>query len=325
MPLMESMLPTYTDIVSAASRLDGVARKTPVLADTPLDDRLGMKLFLKCENLQHISAFKFRGAWNTMSRLTPEQRSRGAITHSSGNHAQAVALAGKYLGIETTVVMPNNAPQIKRDGTERYASRVIAYDPTKHKREALTDEVIRETGCVLVPPFDHPHIIAGQGTAAMELINSCGPLKTLLVPCGGGGLLSGSALSACALSPGCEIIGVEPEAADDAVRSFRSGRIETVQNPQTIADGTRTESLGKITFAVIQKTVDDIVSVPEEAIIEATRLLFETTRVVVEPSGALGLAALLSGAVRVQGRVGLILSGGNIDAPVMARILRPGH
>ncbi len=319
--LNNKLLPTYTDVVSAAGRLGGIAHKTPTLAQTPLDEQLGARLFLKCENLQRIGAFKFRGAWNAMSQLNAVERARGVITQSSGNHAQAIALVGSLLGIDTTVVMPDNAPQIKRAGTERYASSVVTYDPTTTKREDLTRDMIEETGCTFIPPFDHPHIIAGQGTAAMELINNCGPLDALLVPCGGGGLLSGCALSARALSPGCRIIGVEPENADDGFRSFRSGRIERIENPQTIADGTRTESLGEITFALIQQAVDDMVCVSEQAIIEATRLLFEKTHLVVEPSGALGLAALISGVARVNGRVGVILSGGNIDAPLMAQIL----
>ena len=245
----------------------------------------------------------------------------GVITHSSGNHAQAVALAGDLLDIETTIVMPENAPATKLAGTKRYATRVITYDPTNTKREALCQSLIAEKGYLLIPPFDHPHIIAGQGTAAMELLQQCDPLDILLVPCGGGGLLSGSALSADALAPNCKVIGVEPENADDAVRSFRNGRIERIENPQTIADGTRTESLGQLTFEIIRQQVDDIVSVSEQAIIEATRVLFEDARIVVEPSGALGLAALLSGVVKTQGRVGVIISGGNIDPSLMQTIL----
>ena len=217
--------------------------------------------------------------------------------------------------------MPENAPATKLSGTKRYATRVVTYDPADTKREALCQELIAEKGYILIPPFDHPHIIAGQGTATMELLQTTGPLDTLLVPCGGGGLLSGSVLSAHALSPNCKVIGVEPENADDAVRSFRSGRIERIENPQTIADGTRTESLGQLTFDIIIKRVHDMVSVPEQAIINATRILFEDARIVVEPSGALGLAALLSGVLKPTGRVGVIISGGNIDPSLMQAIL----
>ncbi|MGE4660041.1 MAG: pyridoxal-phosphate dependent enzyme, partial [Arenicellales bacterium] len=289
--------------------------------DTPIDQRVGVEVFFKCENLQRIGAFKFRGAWNALSQLSERNRRKGVITHSSGNHAQAVALAGHLLGIETTIVMPENAPTTKLSGTKRYATRVVTYDPADTKREALCQQLIAEKGYILIPPFDHPHIIAGQGTATMELLQTTGPLDTLLVPCGGGGLLSGSVLSAHALSPNCKVIGVEPENADDAVRSFRSGRIERIENPQTIADGTRTESLGQLTFDIIIKRVHDMVSVPEQAIINATRILFEDARIVVEPSGALGLAALLSGVIKPTGRVGVIISGGNIDPSLMQAIL----
>ncbi len=267
---MPAALPTYDDILSAARRLDGIAHKTPVLHGTPVDQKVGAEVFFKCENLQRIGAFKFRGAWNAISQLSECERRKGVITHSSGNHAQAVALAGHLLGIETTIVMPDNAPVTKLTGTKRYATRVITYDPADTKREVLCQELIAEKGYIPIPPFDHPHIIAGQGTAAMELLQTTGPLDTLLVPCGGGGLLSGSALSAHALSPDCKVIGVEPENADDAVRSFCSGRIERIENPQTIADGTRTESLGQLTFDIIRKRVHDMVSVPEHAIINAT-------------------------------------------------------
>ncbi|HCK76043.1 MAG TPA: threo-3-hydroxy-L-aspartate ammonia-lyase [Gammaproteobacteria bacterium] len=314
-------LPTYEHVLSAAQRLEGVAHKTPTLVGTPIDQKVGAEVIFKCENLQRINAFKFRGAWNAISQLSENDRRTGVITHSSGNHAQAVALAGNLLGIETTIVMPENAPATKLAGTKRYATRVVTYDPAETKREVLCQNLISEKGYLLIPPFDHPHIIAGQGTAAMELLQQSGPLDLLLVPCGGGGLLSGTALSAHALAPGCKVIGVEPENADDAVRSFRNGRIERIENPQTIADGTRTESLGELTFEIIRQRVHDMVSVSEQAIIEATRVLFEDARIVVEPSGALGLAALLSGVIKTQGRAGIIISGGNIDSSLMQTIL----
>lgn len=256
-----------------------------------------------------------------MNHLSSQARSRGVITHSSGNHAQAVALSGHLLGIETTIVMPDNAPAVKRAGTERYATQVIGYDPKTAKREAISRDLMEQHGYTLIPPFNDPHVIAGQGTSALELFESTGPLDALLVPLGGGGLLSGCAISASALSPQCKVIGVEPDAGDDGVRSFRSGRIERVENPQTIADGTRTEALGELTFEIIREKVADIVSVPESAIVAATKTLFTSARLVVEPSGALGLAALLCGAVPARGRIGILLSGGNIDQAVMQDIL----
>ena len=321
-PVLALPLPTYDDILAAAERLKGVAHKTPALRETSIDDKVGAAVFFKCENLQRINAFKFRGAWNAISQLSEADRGRGVITHSSGNHAQAVALAGSLLDIKTAIVMPQDAPQVKLSSTKRYATQVITYDPEKTKREILCQELIAEHDYVLIPPFDHPHIIAGQGTAAMELFQRAGSLDTLLVPCGGGGLLSGSILSAQSLSPECKVIGVEPENADDAVQSFRTGHLQRIENPQTIADGTRTESLGELTFEIIRQKVHDMVSVSEAAIALATRTLFEDVRVVVEPSGALGLAALLSGAVQAKGRVGVILSGGNIDPALMATILK---
>jgi len=256
-----------------------------------------------------------------MNHLSPQARSRGVITHSSGNHAQAVALSGHLLGVKTTIVMPDNAPRVKRAGTERYATQVIGYDPKNAKREAISRDLMEQHGYTLIPPFNDPHVIAGQGTSAIELFESTGPLDALLVPLGGGGLLSGCAISASALSPQCKVIGVEPDAGDDGVRSFRSGRIERVENPQTIADGTRTEALGELTFEIIREKVADIVSVPESAIVCATKALFASARLVVEPSGALGLAALLCGAVPARGRIGILLSGGNIDLEVMQEIL----
>ena len=321
-PAEESMQDPPPDVLDAKDRIGDVVRTTPIARCETLDRMVGRKLFFKCEHLQKVGAFKFRGAMNALMQLPSDQAERGVVTHSSGNHAQAVALAGSLLDIETTIVMPQDAPQAKLSGTKRYATRVITYDPKTTKREALCQELIVEHGYVLIPPFDHPHIIAGQGTAAMELIQRTGPIDTLLVPCGGGGLLSGSILSAQALSPECKVIGVEPENADDAVQSFRTGQLQRIENPQTIADGTRTECLGELTFEIIRQKVHDMVSVSEVTIALATRTLFEDARVVVEPSGALGLAALLSGAVQAKGRVGVILSGGNIDPALMATILK---
>ncbi len=308
-------------VADAAGRIEGIAHRTPVVTSRTLDRAAGAQIFLKCENFQRMGAFKFRGAYNAMSQLTEGERLRGVVTHSSGNHAQAVALAGRLLGVRTHVVMPNDAPTIKRAATEAYGAEVIDYDPQRDSREELSDRLQREHRYTMVPPYDHLNVVAGQGTAALELIQDVGQLDSLLVPCGGGGLLSGSAVACKGTHAGCRVIGVEPELADDAARSFRSGRLQTVKNPPTIADGTRTPSLGKVTFPLVLNYVDDMATVTEEAIVEAVRHLFYRQKLVVEPSGALGLAAVLSGAVKAHGRVGIILSGGNVDGTTMRRIL----
>jgi threonine dehydratase len=317
----DQQAPQFADVLAAQERIRGQALQTPVLLGTALDEVVKAKVFLKCENLQRVGAFKFRGAWNTMVQLTDDERSNGVIAYSSGNHAQAVALCGKLLGIKTTIVMPDNAPQTKQDATKRYGASIVSYNPEEARREEVTAKLIDQRGFTLVPPFDHPHIIAGQGTAALELFDTVGTLDTLLVPCGGGGLLAGSALSADIRSPLCQVIGVEPELADDAARSYRSGRLHRVVNPPTIADGARTESLGKIPFNLIKRLVADIVTVPEQAIIDAVRYAFFNLKLVVEPSGALGVAALLSGAVSATGRIGILVSGGNIDTQVITECL----
>jgi threonine dehydratase len=311
----------FEQIQSAQARLKGVAHNTPVMTSRTLDRRVGAQVFFKCENLQRVGAFKFRGAFNAVSQLSQEQRDAGVITYSSGNHAQAVAQVGRMLGAKTVVVMPCDAPVIKRAATEGYGATVIAYDPSEASREALCAGLQRAHGYTLIPPFDHLDVICGQGTAALELCQSVGALDMLLVPCGGGGLLSGSAIAAAAACPGCRTIGIEPELADDATRSFRSGTLQRVSNPPTIADGTRTPSLGKLTFPLVRQYVSDMQTVTEQAIIRAVRFMFFRMKLVVEPSGALGLAAVLSGAVRPRGRVGIILSGGNIDGPTMQKIL----
>ncbi|MEM9906851.1 MAG: threo-3-hydroxy-L-aspartate ammonia-lyase [Cyanobacteria bacterium P01_D01_bin.44] len=309
----------FEKIQAAADRLQGYAHPTPVMTSQTLDQRLGGQVFFKCENLQKVGAFKFRGAFNAISQLSSAEREKGVITYSSGNHAQAVALVGRMLGIKTTIVMPQTAPLAKRTATEGYGAKVVLFDPFETTREALAAKV--QTGQTLIPPFDHGDVIAGQGTAALELFDEVGELDALLVPCGGGGLLSGSAIVAKHLHPGCRVIGVEPELADDATRSFRTGTLQTVENPPTIADGTRSPSLGKLTFPLVLEYVDEMATVSEAAIKDAIRFLFYRLKQVVEPSGALGLAALLSGQVRAEGRVGVILSGGNIDGAMMAEIL----
>jgi threonine dehydratase len=305
---------TYDDVRAAAERLSGVACRTPVATSRTLDERLSARLFLKCENLQRAGAFKFRGAYNATARLAPAERARGILTYSSGNHAQAIALACRLLGARATIVMPENAPAAKRRATEGYGARVVPYDPATARREDIAEALRREGDPVLVPPYDHADVIAGQGTAARELLEEAGELDVLLVPCGGGGLLSGSALSARALAPRCRVVGVEPEAADDATRSFKTGTLHTVSNPPTIADGARTPSLGTLTFPLVRANVDDMVTVSDDDLVGAMRFVWERMKLVVEPTGALGLAAALTGRVEVAGRrVGVILSGGNVD------------
>jgi threonine dehydratase len=316
---------TFDDVSRAAERLKGVAHRTPVATSRTLDERLGATLFLKCENLQRVGAFKFRGAYNAIARLTPEEKRRGVLTYSSGNHAQAIALASRLLGVSATIVMPMNAPAAKRRATEGYGATVVPYDPEKERREDVAEQLRRQGDPMLIPPYDHADVIAGQGTAGKELLEDAGPLDLLLVCCGGGGLLSGCALSARALSPGCRVVGVEPEAADDATRSFKTGVLHTVDNPPTIADGARTPSLGKLTFPLIREHVDDMVTVSDEDLIVAMRFVWERMKLVVEPTGVLALAAALRGHVDVAGRrVGVLLSGGNVDLAYALQLFDKG-
>jgi len=311
----------FEKVKEAQKRLRGHAHVTPIMTSRTLNQLTRADIFLKCENFQRMGAFKFRGAYNAMSRLTDDQKKHGVITHSSGNHAQAVALVGRLLGIKTVVVMPDDAPVIKRAATEAYGASVIGYDPGEASREKISQDLSNRHGYTLVPPYDHIDIVAGQGTAAVELLDELSSLDMLMVPCGGGGLLSGCAVAARAMSPNCRVIGIEPKSADDAAKSFHSGKLHTVKNPPTIADGTRTPSLGKITFPLVLEYVDDMQTVSESAIIEAVKFLFYRMKLVVEPSGALGVAALLSGEIQPRSRVGIILSGGNIDGTTMKTIL----
>jgi threonine dehydratase len=310
---------TFDQIQAARARLQGQAHVTPVMTSRLLDARCGAPVFLKCENFQRIGAVKFRGAFNALSQLSEEQKRRGVVAFSSGNHAQAVARVGQLLGVKTTVVMPHTAPVTKRQAAEGYGATVVGCEA--RDREAVAARLQQEQGSVFVPPFDHPDIIAGQGTTTVEFLEQAGPFDALLAPVGGGGLISGTALAAKHLCPSCRVIGVEPALGDDATRSFRTRTLQTVENCLSIADGTRTRSLGKLTFPIILQHVDDFCTVSEEAIMEAVRFLFYHLKLVVEPSAALGVAALLSGAWRGEGRTGVILSGGNVDGPTMIRIL----
>jgi threo-3-hydroxy-L-aspartate ammonia-lyase len=305
---------TFDDVARAAERLSGVAHRTPAMTSRTLDERLGAAVFLKCENLQRVGAFKFRGAYNAISRLAPEERRRGVLTYSSGNHAQATALSSRLLGVSATIVMPENAPAAKLRATRGYGATVVPYDPAKERREDVAEELRKKGNPVLIPPYDHADVIAGQGTAGKELLEDVDDLDLLLVCCGGGGLLSGCALSARHLRPGCRVVGVEPETADDASRSFRTGTLHTVQNPPTIADGARTPSLGTLTFPLVRENVDDMVTVSDDDLIRAMRFVWERMKLVVEPTGALALAAAMAGKVEVRGqRVGVLISGGNVD------------
>jgi threonine dehydratase len=315
-------LPTADDVRAAAELLRGVAHRTPVMTSRTLDERLGATVFFKCENLQRGGAFKFRGAYNAVSRLTDEERARGVLAYSSGNHAQAVALTGRLLGVRTTIVMPDDAPASKIEGTRGYGAEVILYDKETQSREELAAQLKQERGMSLIPPYDYADVVAGQGTAALELIEETGPLDVLLTPCGGGGLLSGSALAAGAVSPGCRVIGVEPELADDATRTFRSGELQTVHNPPTIADGLRTPSLGRITWPLVRANVAGMRTVTEEEIVDAMRFLWTRMKIVVEPSGAVPLAAVMADPDVFRGmRVGIVLSGGNVDLASACQLL----
>ncbi len=301
-------------MAGARSRLAGVAHRTPVATSQTLDAQVGARVFLKCENLQRMGAFKFRGAYHLISKLDAGERRRGVVTFSSGNHAQAVALVARLFEIPAVVVMPSFAPRPKLEATRGYGAEVAFHDLAGEDREAMVHRLARERGLAVVPPFDHPDTLTGQGTAAWELIEDVGPLDVLLVPVGGGGLLSGSALAAKHLAPACRVIGVEPAGGDDGVRSFRAGRLIEIERADTIADGARTRSLGRLTFDVIRRLVDDLISVPDVELVRAMHFVWTRMKLIVEPTGVLGLAALMSGAVEAHGRrVGVILSGGNVD------------
>jgi threonine dehydratase len=315
-------LPTYEDVEGAARQIADAAHRTLVATSRTVNRRTGAEVFFKCENLQRGGAFKFRGAFNALSRLEGEARRRGVVTFSSGNHAQAIALAGQVLDIPRVIVMPSDAPSVKKIATEGYGGEIVLYDRDREDREAIGRRLAQERGLTLIPPYDHAHVIAGQGTAARELLKETGPLDFLFVPCGGGGLLSGSALAAGALAPSCKVIGVEPAAGDDATRSFRTRQLQTVHNPKTVADGARTPSLGSLTFPLVLDHVSDMTTVDDEALLRTMFYLWERLKLVVEPTGALGAAAALEGTTPIRGaRVGVILSGGNVDLSQVAQWL----
>jgi threonine dehydratase len=309
------MLPTYADVEAAARRLHGHAHRTPVMTSRTADETSGASIFFKCENFQRMGAFKFRGAFNALSLLEPAARARGVIAFSSGNHAQAVALAARILGVHATIVMPQDAPLSKMQATRGYGGDVVTYDRYREDREDIAQRLAAERGAAIIPPFDHPDVIAGQGTAAAELFEQAGPLDSLFVCLGGGGLLAGSILSARALSPHCKVYGVEPEAGNDGQRSLSEGRIVRIEVPRTIADGAQTQALGRYTFEIIRRDVADILTVSDAELIDCMRFFANRLKIVVEPTGCLGFGAVraLGDGLRGQ-RVGVIVSGGNVDA-----------
>jgi threo-3-hydroxy-L-aspartate ammonia-lyase len=315
-------LPTFADVAEAARRLEGVAHRTPVLTSRTADAMAGAQLFFKAENLQRGGAFKFRGAYNAISALPEAVRARGVLAFSSGNHAQAIALASRLLGVPAVIVMPEDAPAVKIEATRGYGAEVVSYDRYSQDREALGREIAQARGLSLIPPYDHAHVIAGQGTLALELIEETGPLDILVACLGGGGQLSGCAIAAAEASPGIAVYGVEPEAGDDGRRSFHEGRIVTIPVPRTIADGAQTTYLGQITFPIIRERVTDIVTVSDAELVETMRFFAARMKMVVEPTGCLAAAAVLHGKLDVKGkRVGIVVSGGNVDITAFARLV----
>jgi threonine dehydratase len=318
----DEALPDSADVLAAACRLLGVAHRTPVLTSSRINAALEAELFFKCENLQRAGAFKFRGAWNALSALDADQRMRGVAAYSSGNHAQAVACAARLLGMPATIVMPTDAPAMKRTATEQYGARIVSYDRYHEDREAICQALARDQGLAVIPPFDHRDVIAGQGTAALELFEAVGPLDQLFAPLGGGGLLAGTLLAARVKSPDCRVYGVEPAAGDDGRQSLARGERVRIAVPKTIADGAQTQQLGALTFPIIQKGVAGILAVEDKALVEQMRTMAETMKLVVEPTGVLGLAGACSMRASLRGRrVGIILSGGNIELRSIASLL----
>jgi threo-3-hydroxy-L-aspartate ammonia-lyase len=315
-------LPTYEDVVQAASRIAGVANRTPVLTSRTVDEAFGAQVYFKCENMQRMGAFKFRGAYNALMKFTVEQRRAGVVAFSSGNHAQAIALSAKLLGIPATIVMPQDAPAAKVAATRGYGGNVVLYDRYTEDREQIGRELAHKHGLTLIPPYDHPDVIAGQGTAAKELFEETGPLDAFFVCLGGGGLLSGSALATRALAPDCRLYGVEPEAGNDGQQSFRTGAIVHIDTPQTIADGAQTQHLGNITFPIIRRDVDEILTATDDELVQCMRFFAERMKIVVEPTGCLGFAAARRMRDALRGKkVGILVSGGNIDLAKLSGFL----
>jgi threonine dehydratase len=317
-----SRIPTFEDVQAAAKRIAGHAHRTPVLRSSTADAQSGAQFFFKCENFQRMGAFKFRGAFNALSQFDAAQRKAGVLAFSSGNHAQAIALSARLLGMPAAILMPLDAPKSKMDATRGYGAEVITFDRYKEDREALSARIAAERGMTVIPPYDHADVAAGQGTAAMELFEEVGELDALFTPLGGGGLLSGTALATRAMSPRCKLYGVEPEAGDDGRQSFRKGEIVNIATPKTIADGAQTQHLGRITFDVIRRNVDDVLVASDAQLVDAMRFFAERMKMVVEPTGCLGFAGARHGGVNLAGRrVGVIISGGNVDVSKLADLL----
>jgi threo-3-hydroxy-L-aspartate ammonia-lyase len=314
--------PSYQDVIAAAQRIKGHAHHTPVMTSRTVNTFFGAQVFFKCENLQRMGAFKFRGAYNALSQFNEQQRHAGVVAFSSGNHAQAIALSAALLGVPSTIVMPHDAPAAKIAATKEYGGKVVLYDRYTEDREKIGRDLAEQQGLTLIPPYDHPDVIAGQGTAAKELFEEVGPLDAFFVCLGGGGLLSGSALSTRALSPQCKLYGVEPEAGNDGQQSFRSGSIVRIDTPKTIADGTQTQQLGNITFPIIQRDVDDVLTVTDDALLACMRFFAARMKIVVEPTGCLGFAAAVNMKEQLRGkRIGILISGGNVDIERYAQML----
>ena len=315
-------LPTYDDVVAAAARLEGHAHRTPVLLSATADARWGAQFFFKCENFQRMGAFKFRGAYNALSQLSAEEKKRGVLAYSSGNHAQAIALSARIAGIKATIIMPEDAPAAKMEATRGYGGEVITYDRYTENREEIGARLAQERGMTLIPPYDHPHVIAGQGTSAKELIEETGPLDYLFVCLGGGGLLAGCALAAAELSPSCTVIGVEPEAGNDAQQSLERGEIVHIEVPRTIADGAASTHVGEYNFPILKRYVDRVVTVSDDQLVQTMKFFAQRMKMVVEPTGCLAAAAVLQNIVPVKGkRVGVLVSGGNVDLARFAQFL----
>jgi threonine dehydratase len=320
---MSQLALCFDDIVRAHERIAKVAHRTPVMTSSTADALTGAQIFFKCENFQRSGAFKFRGAYNAIAQFSAEQRARGVVTFSSGNHAQGIALSARMLGVKAVIVMPLDAPPIKVAATRGYGAEVVLYDRYTEDREAIGRQLAEERGLTLIPPYDHPHVMAGQGTLVKELIEEVGEIDALLVPLGGGGLLSGCATAAKAMLPGCQVFGVEPKAGNDGQQSFRTGQIVHIDTPDTIADGAQTQHLGNYTFPVIQQRVDDILTVDDGALVDAMKFFASRMKIVVEPTGCLGAAALFSRQIDLQGKkVGVVISGGNLDLLRFAALLQ---
>jgi len=323
---MKKLAITFDDVIDAEKCIANSINKTPVLTSSYANKKTQAEVFFKCENFQRMGAFKFRGALYALSKFTPEQKANGVVAFSSGNHAQAIALAASSLGIKSIIVMPKDAPKIKVEATRGYGGEIVFYDRYKEDREAISHQLVKEKNMTLIPPFDHPDVMAGQGTVAKELIDEVGELDMLFVPLGGGGLISGCATVVKSMLPNCAVIGVEPEAGNDAQLSFRAGEIKKIDVPKTIADGAQNQFVGKNNFPVIQELVDDVITVSDKELVESMKFFASRMKIVVEPTGCLSAAGVFSNKIDVAGkRIGAVLSGGNVDLAHFASLIQAGE